>query len=288
MLSVFEAAARRGSFSAAAEELCLSQSAVSRQIKCLESQLEHNLFIRDRGSVRVTEAGERYASSIRDALSLIATASINLRASPVKSTLNLAVDASLGARWLVPQLSEFLELNPNVKVNLNAITEPFDLRKENIDAAICFGDTRLSHAEARFLMKEKLVPVCSAGFLKKYPIDSTQAILDIPLLHVTSRPDAWERWLRFMDVEFDFLTGIMTNQFDIAINAAQYGMGLALVPELLILQELEEGSLVSPLNMHIESEGSYSFVWSSGTGQLEILIKFYDWLIGKACLGVVE
>lgn len=288
MLSIFEAAARRGSFSAAAEELCLSQSAVSRQIKCLESQLELDLFVRDRKTVRITEAGERYAKSVREALLLIGNASVNLRASPERSTLNLAIYAPLGGNWLVPWISGFLEQNPDIKINLTTYTEPFDLRKENVDVAIHFGSAHWSNAETRFLRKEKLIPVCSAGFLKKYPIDSPEAVLEIPLLHVMIRPDAWERWLRPHGVEFDFLTGMMINHFDIAITAARCGMGLALAPELLLTEDLERGALVSPLDIPIESEDAYYLVWPNDTGYLEILGRLYDWLDkeSKACSAI--
>ncbi|MGL6160686.1 LysR substrate-binding domain-containing protein [Microbulbifer sp.] len=282
MLSIFEAAARRGSFSAAAEELCLSQSAVSRQIKCLESQLEHELFVRERKTVRITEAGERYAKTVREALLLIANASINLRASPEKSTLNLAVLPSLGGNWLVPRLCGFLEQNPDIKINLSTYTEPFDFHKESIDAAIHFGSDHWDNAETRFLAKEKLVPVCSEGFLEKYPLDSPEAVLDVPLLHLTTRPDAWERWFRSQGIAFDFLTGMMIDQFDAAIKAAQCGMGLALIPEILLSRNLADDSLVAPLDIPVESEGAYYLVWPNDTEYLPALSRFYDYLNRRA------
>jgi len=278
MLSIFEAAARRGSFSAAAEELCLSQSAVSRQIKCLESQLEHELFVRDRKTVRITEAGEQYAKAVREALLLIANASINLRASPERSTLNLAILPSLGGSWLVPRLSEFLEENPDIKINLTTYTEPFDFQKENIDVAIHFGSDQWNNAETRFLMGERLVPVCSAEFLKKYPLDYPEAVLNVPLIHLTIRPDAWERWLRSQGVEFDYLTGMMIDRFEISTKAAQCGMGLALIPEILLPDHLASGALVCPFETRVESEGAYYLVWSRDTGYLTKLSRFHDWL----------
>ncbi|MBB3062750.1 LysR substrate-binding domain-containing protein [Microbulbifer rhizosphaerae] len=285
MLSIFEAAARRGSFSAAAEELCLSQSAVSRQIKCLESQLEHELFVRDRKTVRITDAGERYAKAIREALLLIANASINLRASPERNTLNLAILPSLGGSWLVPRLSGFLEENPDIKINLTTYTEPFDFHKENIDVAIHFGSDRWNNAETRFLMREKLIPVCSAEFLKKHPLGNPETVLDVPLIHLTIRPDAWERWLRSQDVEFDYLTGMMIDRFEIAIKAAQCGMGLALIPEILLSDYLANGTLACPFKTCVESEGAYYLVWSRDTGYLTALSRIYDWLEKeiKAC-----
>ncbi len=278
MLSIFEAAARTGSFSAAAEELCLSQSAVSRQIKCLESQLEHELFVRDRKTVRITEAGEQYAKAVREALLLIANASMNLRASPERSALNLAILPSLGGNWLVPRLPAFLSQNPDIKVNLSTYTEPFDFHKENIDLAIHFGGNSWSNAETQFLMKERLVPVCSPEFLSEHAINNPGEVLDVPLLHLTIRPDAWECWLRSQQLAFDFVTGMMIDQFETAIQAATCGLGLALIPEFMLEKSLKSGSLVKPLPNCIESEGAYYLVWPKDTDNMAVVREFCTWL----------
>lgn len=278
MLSIFESAARRGSFSAAAEELCLTQSAVSRQIKCLEFQLGNELFVRDRKTVSITKAGEQYAKTVREALLLIANASMNLKASPEQKTLNLAVLPFLGKYWLMPKLAEFLEQHSDIKVNLTTYTEPFDFHKDTIDVAIHYGSNHWDKTEAKFLMKETLIPVCSANFLKKHQLDSPQAVLQAPLLHLSIRPDAWERWFKSHNVAFDYVTGMMIDQFDIAIQAAQCSMGIALVPEILLSQPLKEGSLVCPFNSSIESEDAYYLVWPNDNGDLPTLNKLYQYL----------
>ncbi len=278
MLSIFEAAARTGSFSTAAEELCLSQSAVSRQIKCLESQLEHELFIRDRKTVRITEAGEQYARAVREALHLIANASMNLRASPEKSTLNLAILPSLGGNWLIPKLPRFLKQYPDIKINLTTYIEPFDFHKENIDIAVHFGSNSWNNAETQFLMKERLIPVCSPDFLSNHPIDSSDAILEAPLIHLTIRPDAWERWLSNQQIAFDFLTGMMIDQFETAIQAVISGIGIALIPEFMLEKELKSGKLLAPLATTIESDGAYYLAWPNDTSNMAVVREFCAWL----------
>src|SRR6478609_3312214 len=126
LLSAFEAVSRTGSVTAAAKELDLTQSAVSRQIKTLEEQLGVELFIRERQTVRLTLAGDGYAREIREALRRISSASLNLRANPYGGTLNLAILPTFGTRWLAPRLGRFLSQNPGVTINLVTRLSPFD------------------------------------------------------------------------------------------------------------------------------------------------------------------
>src|SRR5262245_36086503 len=117
LLAAFEAAARTGSVTAAAKELSLTQSAVSRQIIALEEQLGVELFVRERQTIRLTPAGDGYAREIREALRRISSASLNLRANPHGGTLNLAVLPTFGARWLTPRLGKFLGANKGIAIN---------------------------------------------------------------------------------------------------------------------------------------------------------------------------
>src|SRR5262245_56643181 len=126
LLAAFEAVARTGSVPAAARELDLTQSAVSRQIKALEEQLGVELFLRERQTVRLTLAGDSYAREIREALRRISSASLNLRANPHGGTLNLAILPTFGTRWLAPRLGRFLSKNPGVTINLVTRLSSFD------------------------------------------------------------------------------------------------------------------------------------------------------------------
>src|SRR5690606_6554068 len=161
LLAAFESAARTGSVTAAANELGLTQSAVSRQIAALEKQLGVPLFRRERQTIRLTLAGDGYAREIREALRRISNASLNLRAHPLGGTINLAVLPLFGARWLAPRLGQFLAQNPGIAVNLISRLEPFDFRFDSIDAAIHFGEGQWPGAELTFLMNEQTVAVCS-------------------------------------------------------------------------------------------------------------------------------
>ena len=144
LLSAFEAAARIGSITAAARELSLTQSAVSRQVKELEEQLKVELFHRERQTIRLTVGGEAYAREIRDALRKISSASMNLRANPMGGTLTLSILPTFGTRWLAPRLPKFLSCNPGVTINLVTRLSYFDFRSEPIDAAIHFGRPRMA------------------------------------------------------------------------------------------------------------------------------------------------
>lgn len=139
LLTAFDAAARTGSITKAARELNLTQSAVSRQIKLLEQQLEVELFVRERQTIRLSLAGEVYAREIRDALHRISMASLNLRANPRGGTLNLAILPTFGTRWLAPRLPRFLARHAGITINLVTRLSQFDFRLEPVDAAIHFG-----------------------------------------------------------------------------------------------------------------------------------------------------
>ena len=192
LLAAFEAASRTGSVTAAARELGLTQGAVSRQILALEEQLGMALFLRERQTIRLTRAGEGYAREIREALRRISTASLNLRANPDGGTLNLGILPSFGTRWLVPRLPDFIARHPGVSVNLLTRSSLFDFRTDTVDAAIHFGLPHWPGTELVFLMHEKVIPVCSPAFKERHGLSRPDDLLQVPLLHMTTRPDAWE------------------------------------------------------------------------------------------------
>jgi LysR family glycine cleavage system transcriptional activator len=281
MLSIFEASVRTGSFSAAAEELCLSPSAVSRQIKCLEDRLGNELFVRHKKTARVTMAGQQYAESVRDALLLIAHASMDLKANPDGKTLNLAILPSLGSIWLMSKLGSFISQNPDVKINLSTKVSQFDFYKENIDAAIHYDTEPWPNTHSKFLMKEVLIPVCSPSFAKKYEIKSPESILNAPMIHLTIRPDGWEKWFISTEVPFNNLTGMMVDQFQTALKAACAGIGIALIPKVIAEGEVKAGNIMYPFKNMLETNGGYSLTWPSDSNNLIILERFHEWLLSE-------
>jgi LysR family transcriptional regulator, glycine cleavage system transcriptional activator len=279
LLTAFEAAARTGSVTAAARELDLTQSAVSRQIKALENQLGVELFLRERQTIRLTVAGDSYAREIREALRRISSASLNLRANPHGGTLNLAILPTFGARWLAPRLGRFLEANAGITVNLVTRLSPFDFRLDSIDAAIHFGDAVWPGAELAFLMQEETLPACSPGFKLAHAIEQPEDLLSVPLLHLTTRPDAWERWLTENGVAFGSVHGMLFDQFATASQAAVGGLGVALLPTFLIREELKRGDLVAAVDRPMQSAQRYYLAFPRERAAYPPLVKFRNWIV---------
>lgn len=285
LLAAFEAASRIGSVSAAARELGLTQGAVSRQILALEEQLGVALFVRERQTIRLTRAGEGYAREIREALRRVSTASLNLRANPDGGTLNLAVLPSFGTRWLVPRLPDFIAAYPGISVNLLTRSSLFDFRTETVDAAIHFGLPHWPGAELVLLMHETVVPVCSPDFKARHQLVHPADVLNVPLLHMTTRPDAWEKWFRSRAVMFDNLHGMLFDQFTTISEAACVGVGAALIPSFLIEEELRTGKLVSAVSGALESDEAYYLACMSERAGYPPLDSFRQWIVTEAGKG---
>ena len=278
-----EAAARTGSVTAAARELNLTQSAVSRQIKALEEQLEVELFHRERQTIRLTPGGEAYARDIRDALKKIGTASLNLRANPLGGTLNLAILPTFGTRWLAPRLPSFLAGNPGITLNLMTRLTVFDFALEPLDAAIHHGTGQWRGAETVLLREEYVVPACSPELLARFRFKEPADLRQAPLLHMTTRPDAWERWLRLHNVADEHVQGMLFDQFATVAQVARSGLGVALLPTFLIEEELRTGQLVRALPDagEMKSAEAYFLAWPIERADHPPLVAFRDWLLDE-------
>ncbi len=280
-LQAFEAAARTGSVTLAARELNLTQSAVSRQIKALEEQLEVELFHRERQTIRLTPGGEAYARDIRDALKKIGTASLNLRANPFGGTLNLAILPTFGTRWLAPRLPSFLAQHPGITLNLMTRLSIFDFALEAMDAAIHFGMGEWRGAETTLLREEYVVPSCSPDLAAQYQFTAPADLRRAPLLHITTRPDAWERWLRLHDAPAEHVQGMLFDQFATVAQVARAGLGVALLPTFLIEEELKTGQLVRALDLPMKSAEAYFLAWPVDRATHPPLIAFRDWILNE-------
>ncbi|NTF51078.1 LysR family transcriptional regulator [Agrobacterium rhizogenes] len=281
LLSAFEAAARTGSVTVAARELDLTQSAVSRQIKALEGQLGVELFVRERQTIRLTLAGDSYACEIREALRRISSASLDLRANPNGGTLNVAILPTFGTRWLAPRLGDFLATNPGITINLVTRLSPFDFRLDSIDAAIHFGHPHWPGAELAFLMSERTMPACSPDFLARHRLVEPADFLQVPLLHLTTRPDAWEKWLAANGAPASGVRGMLFDQFATAAQAAISGLGVALLPTFLIQEELKRGELVAASPNELESDERYYLACPFERLAYPPLVRFREWIVNQ-------
>lgn len=280
-LSAFEAAARTGSVTAAASELNLTQSAVSRQVKLLELQLEVPLFWRERQTIRLTAAGHAYAREIRESLERIGAASMNLRANPAGGTLNLAVLPTFGTNWLVPRLPKFMKSNPEVMVNVVTQNSPFDFRTKSLDAALHYGTDDWTGAQSAFLCADVVAPLCSPEFQEQYTFKHPKDLRKAPLLHLKSRPDAWEQWLRQNGAAADRVRGMLFDQLATAAAAAAAGLGVALLPTLLFKEELKRCTLTYAIDLPMQTTGGYYLFWPTDRAEYPPLVAFRRWLVDE-------
>ncbi|MCA0873378.1 LysR family transcriptional regulator [Seohaeicola saemankumensis] len=280
-LRALDALDRLGSASAVAEELSLTQSAVSRQLQSLETQMGVTLVDRDRKRLNLTPAGQRFVADIRPAMAQIVQAALQLQVPQTGGSLNLAILPAFGMRWLMPRLPDFARLHPDVTINMATRLEPFNFAGEPFDAAIWYGSGDWPGTESLLLKHEQVVPVCSPDVARR--IDGAETLLKIPLLHIQSRPGAWSDWFARQNVSLSGpVPGTLYDQFSTITQAALHGLGVALMPDYLVEQDLATGRLAAPCGPPIETDASYHLVWPAATRQDTALSLFRDWLSPQA------
>lgn len=286
LLLAFDAVVRHGSVTAAAEELNLTQSTVSRLILSLERQLGHELFQRQRRRLIPTGAAMSYQSDISKALDLILKASMGLVTNPEGGTLALAVLPTFATRWLGPRLSAFLQAYPGISVNLSTRIGRVDFEGESFDAAICFGDDLWPGMEGVKLFDETVTACVSPKFASDNAVTSVTEVQGFPLLHLESRPSAWTDWFEGQGSAVKpGGSGMMVDQFSMMIQAAISGLGIALLPHYLAEVEIAEGRLVPVLEPAIALRGAYWLVWPKAKSGDAPLAAFKGWLSAEAARG---
>lgn len=289
MLAAFDAAARTGSFTAAAKELALTQSAISRQITALEQQLSVSLFQRKKQAIFLTEIGKVYAKEVHSALSHIRSATLNIMTNPTGGMLNIAVLPMFGSRWLMPRLPDFLAKNPQITINTVTKLSPFDFSSEDVHCAIHFGKKNWPYANCSFLMGEESIPVCSPKLFNsaKFADDSNVCarLVDQPLLHISTRPDDWQHWFKDHKIKIGNAKtqskakqGMHFEQFSIATNAAIAGLGVALLPKFLIQNELKRSELIAVCNKALSTDSGYYLVTPNDKQDYAPVVAFKKWL----------
>jgi DNA-binding transcriptional LysR family regulator len=277
-LSAFEAAARHQSFTKAADELAVTQSAICRQIGALEDFLGVKLFRRGSRGVALTEAGLAYSRKVtarlddveRDTLELMATGGSG-------GTLELGVVPTFATRWLLPRLPEFLALHPGITVNLSARTRPFLFDDTPLDAAIHAGDAFWPGTEGIFLMHEDLVAVCNPA--RRAAFETASDWGRQPLLQISTRPYLWRDWFRSQGLEAgNDMAGPRFELFSMVAEAAVHGMGVGLVPRMLVEDELARGTLVIASPHVYRSDRSYRLLYPERKAEHPPLAAFREWL----------
>jgi DNA-binding transcriptional LysR family regulator len=279
----FEAAARHESFTKAADELSLTQSAICRQIGSLESFLGIELFRRSRRGVKLTEAGLSYSRRVATQLDAVERDTLSVMGNQGANAIELAVVPTFGTQWLLPRLKDFQQSQPDVTVNLTNRTRPFLFADTDFDAAIYFGDAEWPGTESYRLMGENPVPVCSPVLLGKRSELEPAEIASLPLLQQTTRPYAWRQWFSGleMNVARD-MTGPRYELFSMLAQAASHEMGIALIPPFLIQRELKEQRLVIANPHALASPKAYYLMIPVRKVESASLRAFRDWLAEQA------
>ncbi len=276
-LLALEAVDRLGSASAAAQELSLTQSAISRQLKAAEDQLGIELIERSQMRLRLTPAAKDYAETARASLKDLAQAALRLTANPAGGSLNLSILPAFGMHWLAPRLYDFAQRHPEVTVNLGTRLNPFDFASEPFHAAIHFGHRDWAGVNYLKLMGEDVLPVCSPAMVPA-GFETLDALQNAPLLHLDTRADAWEQWFDAQGRSVTGLHGMLFDQFSTMVQATIHGLGVALLPTFLIEDDLTAGRLRLAWDAPPISLGDYYLVWPKDRATPEPVKSFRTWL----------
>ena len=279
-LRVFEAAARHASFTRASEELYVAQAAVSHQIKALEEYLGIKLFRRQNRALFLTEEGQSYFLDIKDTFSSLVDATERLLARGAKGSLTVSLPPSFAIQWLVPRLSLFSELYPDIDVRIKAVDMDDGSLTDDVDVAIYYGRGKWKDLYAQKLHTEYLVPVCSPLLLNgTKPLKTPSDLKLHTLLHDTSRRD-WTAWFKQGNVaDVNVNQGPIFSHTSMVLQAAVHGQGVALGHSVLAQPEIDAGRLVRPFNEVLVSKNAYYVVCREEQDELGKIVAFRDWML---------
>ncbi len=282
-LKTFEAAARHASFTQAAEELCVTQGAVSHQVKALEAELGLKLFNREHQRLVITEAGRTYLEVVRDALDRIAAGTERLLQRQSAGALTVSTSPNFASKWLVHRLARFATAHPGIDLRISASLHHVDFAREDVDLAIRHGDGQANGLHVTRLCTEELVVVCSPKLLAgKNALRNPADLARHTLLHINDRKD-WMRWLEAADVKnIDVSRGPILNQASMAIDAAVDAQGVTLARSALAAWDLIGGRLVRPFALALPVPYAYWIVCPRATANLPKIVTFRDWLLAEA------
>jgi LysR family transcriptional regulator, glycine cleavage system transcriptional activator len=278
-LPAFEGAARHSSFSAAARELNLTHGAISRQMKSLESHLGVRLFRRLHRRVELTDAGAAFLPAARTALDVVEASAARLSVATRQGPLVVSCLPTFMMRWLIPRLYDFNARHPAIDVRLSASSAPVDFAREGIDVAIRMGAPPWPDGiEAHAFMNEEIGPVCSPSLLTRRKLRRPADLKQHTLLHTETRADAWSDWLvRSKTPGIDAAKGQRFEHFYFLLEAAVAGLGVAVAPKPLVLEDLKLGRLVAPFGF-LRSGRQYCLVYPTELASVPKVRTFRSWL----------
>lgn len=281
-LKAFEAAARHMSFTKAAEELHVTQTAISHQVNRLEEELGMRLFYRGKSGLALTSDGMTYFPSVRLAFRELRSSTEFLLQSYNNNTLTLTTLVSLASKWLLPRLGTFKSQYPEIDVRISASTDLVDFYGEGIDAAIRYGNGNWEGLRSDWLMSDDIFPVCSPMLVQEGKLESIEDLANHTLLQVSGlTSNDWNTWLSAAglarriedDTRLTFDLALM------AVQAATDGLGVCIGRTSYVEEDIKAGRLVVPFDMKISSNLGFWFVTPKERTDCRKVAAFRQWLI---------
>jgi LysR family glycine cleavage system transcriptional activator len=284
-LRAFEAAARHLSFTRAAAELNVTQTAVSHQIRRLEEQLGLRLFVRRNRSLHLTREAQDYLPSVHAAFEDLRLATERLLRADRPALLTVSTMPSLAAKWLMPRLGGFQEAHPAIEIRITASTHLVDFRRDEVDVAIRYGRGRWPGLRADWLMTEDLFPVCSPALLGgERPLRRPEDLAHHTLLHARMSRDDWQLWLTAAGLPPSLASrrGLTFDETLMALEAAIDGLGVALGRTPFVEADIAAGRLVIPFDVKLPAEAGFYVVAPHETADTPKIALFRQWLVATA------
>lgn len=284
-LHAFVCAARHASFTLAAEELYVTQGAVSRQIRMLEKNLGIELFERGHRSVRLTREGKNYYDDLRVGFEQIETATGRLLVNLSRQTLVVRAYGTFATRWLIPRLAGFHRANPKIFVDFTACMQPVDFEHEDVDIAVHFGVAEeRPHIRQNLLFNVNIVPVCSPDLIRSdQPLRHPSDLQHYTLLHTLARPDDWSNWLKANGINADWAShGYRFESSSMAYEAAINGIGVAMAVTALVEDDLKDGRLIIPYSTILSTPYAYWLIYPPAKAENPAVAVFREWIVEEA------
>ena len=282
----FESAARNSSFTSAAEELRVSQGAVSRHVGCLEQWLQVKLFTRVHRGVELTPQGKAFYNVAKSALDLLESGAAQVKRTPDENRLRLKLPPTFAMRWLVPRLARFHALHQNVDVQITTSHASADFDREDVDVSIYSWPEPPTGPGYRRLLSEILLPVCAPALLRRAPALRRPADLDRQVLLCSlNRPLDWPAWVAAAKVEgVDGNRGLKFENAALALQAAIDGLGVMIAQWAFVEDDLRAGRLVAPFKLKVPTTRAYFLATHPNREKPPSLRAFEDWILGEAAI----
>lgn len=282
-LRLFECAARHRSFRAAAEELCVTPSAVSHGIKTLEGWMRTELFLRSSAGLSINPAAEKFLSAVQRALNGLSEATERLPSRKATGTLSLSVAPTFASRWLLPRLSSFAADYPNIVIAMDTSQRRVVLQQDGIDLAIRLARNAKTDGIWTPLVEETLVPVCAPSLYEGLKGKNLLHIFrSAPLIAVTSVGDEWQSWFSLMGISLpDFDASFRVDTVQLALEAAARGLGVALGRTPLVDDELKSGRLIALTEDRVVGVSRYWLVSTPTNFERPEIAFFRRWIVSE-------